>query len=607
MKRQIAVEVICFLFILLFVYAALNKLLDYQKFSIQIGQSPILTGFGSWLPAVVIGSELALAIMLMFSRLRLFALYGCFSVMIMFTVYIAAILNLGVFIPCSCGGVLEKLGWTEHLIFNCVFVMLALLGIILERSKDGGGTPRKRLVTSLSGSMVSSIAVVVGLIFFSGVLRDRRGSFLRLFPSHPVLEKASFDLGYDSYYIAGGTENSVYLGNYTAPLHMVSLNLAKVDTQHVKLELEGTANKKFWSVTVAVDSPYFYAHDGVIPKIFRGHVKDWYATPTRYDKEYFLDLLPIDSARFFIKSLDGKTGESMLGMITADSPYYHFDRNILEKQVDGFFCKDGTMLHNKTLGLSIYVYRYRNQYLLVDTLLTKVATLRTIDTVSKARIKVSKVKEEGTREMSAPPLTVNKRAATFSNFLLVQSALVAQNESQEIHKEASVIDVYALPSGKYQFSFYIYHFAGREPLRQFCVFGKTFVALFDNHIQLYSIREDIFMNKEITARVNQEWKTEHLEESRSLYVQPSNSIVMKKIKVWLSAIAVLVAISATFAIQTADSAQIQPHQFLNNVCTPRQANCVAYNQTPCTLSDGTIMYESPRDGSTSCGPQLGKP
>lgn len=70
MKRKIAVEVICFLFVLLFVYAALNKLLEYQKFTIQIGQSPILTGFGSWLPAVVIGSELGLAVMLMISRYR---------------------------------------------------------------------------------------------------------------------------------------------------------------------------------------------------------------------------------------------------------------------------------------------------------------------------------------------------------------------------------------------------------------------------------------------------------------------------------------------------------------------------------------------------------
>src|SRR5690606_5995251 len=147
MKRKIAVEVICFLFILLFVYAALNKLLDYQKFTIQIGQSPILTGFGSWLPPLVIGSELVLAVMLIISRYRRIALYGCFSIMVMFTVYIAAILNLGVFIPCSCGGVLEKLGWTEHLVFNCVFVALALVGIVLER--DGTATtPRKKLVTT---------------------------------------------------------------------------------------------------------------------------------------------------------------------------------------------------------------------------------------------------------------------------------------------------------------------------------------------------------------------------------------------------------------------------------------------------------------------------
>lgn len=132
MKRKIILEVICFLFVLLFLYAALTKLLDYQKFTVQVGQSPLLTGFGDTIPWLVISLEILVAGMLMIPRTRLVALFASFSLMTMFTAYIVAILNFSPYVPCSCGGVLEKLGWTEHLIFNGVFMALALTGIYLH-------------------------------------------------------------------------------------------------------------------------------------------------------------------------------------------------------------------------------------------------------------------------------------------------------------------------------------------------------------------------------------------------------------------------------------------------------------------------------------------
>lgn len=131
-KKRIILECICFLFVVLFTYAAANKLLDYQKFSVQIGLSPLVTGFGGVIPWMVISSELIISVLLLIPRSRMAALFASFSLMTMFTAYIVAILKFSSFVPCSCGGVLEKLGWTEHLIFNCAFVALALTGIILQ-------------------------------------------------------------------------------------------------------------------------------------------------------------------------------------------------------------------------------------------------------------------------------------------------------------------------------------------------------------------------------------------------------------------------------------------------------------------------------------------
>lgn len=493
MKRKIAVEVISFLFIFLFVYAALNKLWEYQKFTIQIGQSPLLTGFGGWLPPMVIGAELLLAAMLITDRFRKFALYGSFSLMVMFTIYIAAILNLGSFIPCSCGGVLENLGWTEHLVFNTVFVALALIAIILYRDeKPLRQVPLKRKAFTTSGSLIGSMAVMAGLIFFSGVLKDKRGSFLRLFPSHPVLEEKSYDIKYNSYYLAGGTKHHIYLGNTSSPLHLLVLNTVSGDSQHVKLDIEGIMEQKFWSLRVAVDSPFYYAYDGAVPRIYKGNVGDWHAERFAYDQEYFLDLKPIGASSFFIKSLNGQTSESMLGKISLDSPYYNFDRSLLKKQVDGFFCTDGTMLYNQHLNKLIYVYRYRNEYILMDTTLKNSTSAHTIDTITTAKIKIATLAGGNTRKMAAPPLTVNKRGATYKNWLFVQSDLLAKNEHPRAHDKVSVIDVYSLPDGNYNFSFYIYDYADKESLRQFKVYENTMVALFATHVQLYKLREKYF-------------------------------------------------------------------------------------------------------------------
>src|SRR5436190_18401832 len=132
MKRATIVEVISALFILLFVYAATSKLIDYQKFRVQLGQSPMLTAFAGWVAWIIPSVEIIIAIMLALPRLRLTALYAAFSLMVMFTAYIIAITKFSEYVPCSCGGVLQNMSWNQHLLFNIGLVLLGLAGILLH-------------------------------------------------------------------------------------------------------------------------------------------------------------------------------------------------------------------------------------------------------------------------------------------------------------------------------------------------------------------------------------------------------------------------------------------------------------------------------------------
>ena len=130
--KRVLVDIICYLFVLLFLYAATSKLLDYSKFQLQMGKSPIITDFANILVWLVPGVEIVISIMLIMDRTRMLGLFAAFTLMVLFTGYIYAILNYSDTIPCSCGGVLEKMSWSQHLIFNCVFVALAVVGILLQ-------------------------------------------------------------------------------------------------------------------------------------------------------------------------------------------------------------------------------------------------------------------------------------------------------------------------------------------------------------------------------------------------------------------------------------------------------------------------------------------
>jgi uncharacterized membrane protein YphA (DoxX/SURF4 family) len=136
MKKINALDIVVFLFVVLFMYAAASKVLQYDLFKAQIGKSPLIMHYVDWIAWMVPAMEVIISIMLLIPRLQLIALYASFSLMFMFTAYIAFILTFSPYVPCSCGGILNNMGWTEHLIFNIGFTLLAVAGIALYNRQN---------------------------------------------------------------------------------------------------------------------------------------------------------------------------------------------------------------------------------------------------------------------------------------------------------------------------------------------------------------------------------------------------------------------------------------------------------------------------------------
>jgi len=129
-----------FLLILLWTYAAVSKLAQFDHFKDQMSIQAFGRSAGLYLIYILPATELITVALLSFPLLRITGLYISISLLIVFTIYILLIL-LYFFpvVPCSCGGILEKLGWTPHLIFNLAFIAINIYALItLKRKEDCG-------------------------------------------------------------------------------------------------------------------------------------------------------------------------------------------------------------------------------------------------------------------------------------------------------------------------------------------------------------------------------------------------------------------------------------------------------------------------------------
>lgn len=134
--KEFAVQVTSLLFILLFTYAAVSKLIGFEKFHHQLKRSPFLTEFAGWLVWIIPAVQILISFLFISIKFRQMALYASFILMLIFTLYIFAVLNFAQSIPCSCGGVMPFLSWNQHLYFNLGMVFLAFLGIALSHSHN---------------------------------------------------------------------------------------------------------------------------------------------------------------------------------------------------------------------------------------------------------------------------------------------------------------------------------------------------------------------------------------------------------------------------------------------------------------------------------------
>lgn len=150
MTAKTAFGILLFLFIFLFVYTGVSKiLLEHEVFYQALFHSPLLQPFSGVLSWLIPSLELAIAISLLIPSTQRIALYGFLAMMSIFAVYIAFMLYFRSERPCSCGGIMRYMNWHQHLYFNILFTLLAALALWLNSKIRRGNKKLNQLIYNI--------------------------------------------------------------------------------------------------------------------------------------------------------------------------------------------------------------------------------------------------------------------------------------------------------------------------------------------------------------------------------------------------------------------------------------------------------------------------
>jgi putative oxidoreductase len=113
------------LLIILWIYAAGSKLLEYNSFKHQLSMQHFPFNIEDTMAWLLPSIEILIAGLLIATNTIKYGLIASAFLLIIFTIYITLIIT-GIYdkAPCSCGGVLSMLSWESHLLFNISFLSI---------------------------------------------------------------------------------------------------------------------------------------------------------------------------------------------------------------------------------------------------------------------------------------------------------------------------------------------------------------------------------------------------------------------------------------------------------------------------------------------------
>ncbi|MFZ5977600.1 MAG: MauE/DoxX family redox-associated membrane protein [Bacteroidota bacterium] len=123
--------------IFVFLYSSLQKIINFNNFIATLSKSLFLYNeFTKETGIFVILIEIAIVLLLISSRLKIWGFLFSFLILLLFNGYIILMIVYSPYLPCSCGGFIEELTWGQHIAFNFLLIAFSLYGYLITNVKN---------------------------------------------------------------------------------------------------------------------------------------------------------------------------------------------------------------------------------------------------------------------------------------------------------------------------------------------------------------------------------------------------------------------------------------------------------------------------------------
>lgn len=341
----------------------------------------------------------------------------------------------------------------------------------------------------LVGCLLTICVTLIALYAFSPLNgRLYQPAFERKFaPGAVISQKAVLNLKDDDFYIAGTANKKIYLGNFSFPFLMGVADTSLDDLQLIQLQIKGIDTiENISQFRLRIDSPYFFLFNGTMPVILRGRMDSWVANNIMPDGGfYFTQAEPLSHSSFALRSHITSEQSFEMAKLTLDSPYFKFEKSLLQKQMDGIFCLGGQLNYSKEAKKLVYHHFFKNELVVADSNLNLIFRGHTIDTFSRVQLRIETMGDPNKTTLSAPSFQVNTIGKIFKDYLMINSNLPAKNEDMEQFANSVVIDIYNLSDGAYINSFYIPYYRSIRP-NDFLILDHFMVAMHKQYLVIYN-------------------------------------------------------------------------------------------------------------------------
>lgn len=117
------------LLLLVFLYTGLSKLLERTAFEVALANAPVIEKYAVILSIAIPVIEIIIALLLLLPAFRFVGLLASAFLLFAFTCYIIYLFLYAKEMPCRCGGVVEKMTWSQHMVFNLALLALNMFAI----------------------------------------------------------------------------------------------------------------------------------------------------------------------------------------------------------------------------------------------------------------------------------------------------------------------------------------------------------------------------------------------------------------------------------------------------------------------------------------------